>query len=207
MKEESEHLKNLQQIRSMMEKSSRFISLSGLSGIFAGIFALLGAAAAYFYLDMSIDGRTHYRYLQHKEDFYQFLFLDAAIVAIAAVSAGIFFTVRQAKKQGQKVWDNTSRRLLINLVVPVGAGGFFCLAMLYHDVVGFIAPATLIFYGLALLNGSKYTLDDIRYLAFCEIALGLIATIYIGYGLFFWSLGFGVLHIVYGTVMYYKYEK
>jgi hypothetical protein len=205
MKESSEHLKNLQQIRSMMEKSSRFISLSGLSGIFAGLYALIGAGIAFWYLNM--EGRSQYAYLNNKVDFYIFFFTDAAIVIILALTTGIYFTTRQANKKGQSIWDNTSKRLLINMSVPLAAGGIFCLALLYHEVVGLVAPATLIFYGLALLNASKYTLDDVRYLAFCEIALGLIATFCIGYGLFFWIIGFGVLHIVYGTMMYYKYER
>jgi hypothetical protein len=44
-------------------------------------------------------------------------------------------------------------------------------------------------------------------LGICEIGLGLIASIYMGYGLLFWAVGFGVLHIIYGIVMYMKYER
>jgi hypothetical protein len=58
-----------------------------------------------------------------------------------------------------------------------------------------------------LINASKYTFNDIRYLGFCEIILGLGAAVYVGYGLYFWALGFGILHIIYGAMMYYKYER
>ena len=207
MNETTDHLKDLREIRSLMERSSRFISLSGLSGIFAGLFALIGAAIAYWYLDMKLNGRQDFLYRMSETEFYTFFFIDAAIVLVLALSAGIFFTIRQAKRKEQAIWDSTSKRLLINMAIPLAAGGYFCIVLLYYEVVGLIAPATLIFYGLALLNASKFTLDDVRYLAYCQISLGVVATIFIGYGLLFWAIGFGILHIVYSTVMYFKYEK
>ncbi|MFY9311045.1 MAG: hypothetical protein WAQ28_18525 [Bacteroidia bacterium] len=202
----NEHLKAITDIRSMMERSSRFISLSGLSGIIAGVFALIGAYLAYIKIH-SVDGI--YRLLNRDAfmDVVIYLMADAAIVLAASVTCGVVLTVRNSKKKGVKIWDTTSRRLLINLLIPLVTGGLFCLIMLYQGLVGFVAPATLIFYGLALINASKYTLDDIRYLGFCEIILGLAASLYIGYGLYFWALGFGLLHIVYGAVMYFKYER
>lgn len=207
MEEKNQHLDTLTEIRSLMEKSTKFISLSGLSGIVAGIFALIGALIAYYYL---LSTNYDEAYLMNgvvNFDFYRFFFLNAAFVLISALAFGSYFTIRKAKKNNQKIWDQTSKRLLINLLLPLVSGGLFCLVLLYHGLVGLIAPATLIFYGLALINASKYTLNDIRYLGICEIILGLVSSIFIGYGLIFWALGFGVLHIVYGFVMYFKYEK
>ncbi|WMJ74021.1 hypothetical protein RCC89_12730 [Cytophagaceae bacterium ABcell3] len=201
-----EHLKELKEIRSLMDKSSRFISLSGLSGVFAGIYALIGAAAAAWYLNLHLVAATGTHYME-KEDFYLFFFIDAGLVLLFTIGTGILLTVRQTKKKGQKIWDSTSRRLIVNVAIPMMAGGGFIIGLLYHGLVGLVAPATLVFYGLALLNGSKYTLTDIRYLAFCQIGLGLISMFFIGYGLLFWVTGFGFMHIIYGTVMYFKYEK
>lgn len=213
MDKQNEHLANLSEIRSLMERSSRFISLSGLSGVAAGVFAILGAAAAYYYLGThSFKSDAYYEYAktstgETNKDFYAFFFADAMLVLVASVITGSVLTIRKARKKGQPTWDATAKRLLINILVPLVTGGLFCLVLLYHNLVGLVAPATLIFYGLALLNASKYTLDDIRYLGICEIGLGLIASVYIGYGLIFWTIGFGLLHIVYGTLMYNKYEK
>ena len=214
MNTKEKHLEDLKEIRSMMERSSRFISLSGLSGIFAGIYALLGAAAAWWYIRENGLYRYYFRSttlpLEKAEkqlDFFLFFMVVAAIVLFAALATGIYLTTRQAKKKGQSIWDNTSKRMLINLAIPLVTGGLFCLTLMFHGVIGFVVPATLVFYGLALINASKFTLNDIRNLGYCEIALGLISTLYIGYGLYFWALGFGVLHIIYGAVMYYKYER
>lgn len=204
MNESINPLNDLKEIRSIMEKSSRFISLSGLSGIFAGIFALIGAAAAYWYLDKKYW--SSYKFIDVK-DLYLFFFTDTILVVILALASGLYFTIKQAKRKGQKIWDKTSQRLLINTAIPLVAGGIFCLALLYHGEIYLIAPSMLIFYGLALINGSKFTLTDIRYLGLVEVALGLLSCFYIGYGLLFWVIGFGIMHIVYGTVMYFRYER
>lgn len=212
MDKQNEHLETLSEIRSLMERSSRFISLSGLSGVFAGVFALLGALAAYFHFNMELTSSGYYMYAENaygetNMHFYTFFFIDAGCVLFASLAAGSILTMRKAKQKNQSIWDSTSKRLLINLLIPLITGGLFCIALLYHGLIALVAPAMLLFYGLALVNASKYTLNDIRYLGICEIVLGLIAAIYIGYGLIFWAIGFGILHIVYGIVMYNKYEK
>jgi len=197
-------LEELREIRSMMERSSRFISLSGRSGICAGIFALIGAGVAYWYLDMNPFERKFFRFRVPR--LYVFYIADALAVLIPSLVAAFYFTTRQAKKRGQKIWDQTSRRLLYNLAIPLVTGGIFSLALLRWAPV-LTASATLVFYGLALINASKFTLNDIRYLGFCQLGLGLVSAYFPGYSLFFWALGFGILHIVYGTAMYFKYER
>jgi hypothetical protein len=206
MSDQKEHLQAITEIRSMMERSSRFISLSGLSGICSGVFALGGAYLAWLKLN---SFQSNYRTLEGSDfmDTIIYLLTDAALVLALSLAAGTILTIRNSKKKGIKIWDTTAKRLLINLLIPLCTGGLFCLVLLYHGLVGLVAPATLIFYGLSLLNASKYTLNDIRYLGIFEIVLGLLASLYIGYGLYFWALGFGVLHIVYGALMYFKYER
>jgi len=212
MAQKQEHLKDLAEIRSLMERSSRFISLSGLSGISAGIIALVGAAVAFFYLDYDKRYLDWNEYCQAmaRRDIYQttlVLFALAAVVFILAFGAGILFTTRKALKNKLPIWDKTTKRMLFHLFIPLATGGVFCIALLTYGIYYLIAPATLIFYGLALLNGSKYTLDDVQYLGICEIVLGIVASFFIGYGLIFWAVGFGILHIFYGWIMYVKYEK
>lgn len=207
-----DHLKDLSQIRQLMERSSRFISLSGLSGIAVGSVALIGAGIACWYLGFFPNEYSFISnmYLQSDSAIVQnliFLAADALLIFISALLLGFYFTRRNAKKKSAPLWDATTRRLLFNLFVPLAAGAVFCLILLYHNILYLIAPATLIFYGLALLNGSKYTLDEIKYLGLCEIALGLLSAIFYGYGMLAWIIGFGVLHIIYGAYMYYKYER
>ena len=206
-------IQTLAEIRSLMERSSRFISLSGLSGVCAGVFALLGAAAAFAYLGFTpFEGGNvierglvgPYRWGLAPRVFFA---LNAALVLAGALTAGIYFTTRNARAKGQRIFDPLTYRLLLNLAIPLATGALFCLALLRYGLAPLIAPATLVFYGLALLNGSKYTFNDIRYLGLSEIVLGLLGLFFPGYGLELWAVGFGVLHIVYGAVMYSRYEK
>ena len=204
---EKDYLKDITEIRSIMEKSSRFISLSGLSGIMAGVYAIVGALVAYKII-LPNDTGTYYELMEARvSDNLLYLVLDAMTVLILAIGTGIFFTTKKAKKQGVGIWDDTAKRVIINLLIPLIVGGVYCIILYNKGFLGLIAPVTLIFYGLALINASKYTFRDIRYLGMAEIILGLIASTTIGYGLIFWVIGFGALHIIYGAVMYFKYER
>lgn len=216
MDQQNEHLKDLREIRSIMERSSRFISLSGLSGVFAGLTALAGTLAIFIYKQDFFLGRYYNGGVFLNQDlisghelrnFILFLIVDGAITIILAAFFAVLFTIINARKKGLPLWDNTTKRMLVNLLLPLVAGGIFCLVLLYHHLVFLIAPVTLIFYGLALINTSKYTLSELFYLGLCEVVLGLFAAIFVGYGLIFWAVGFGILHIVYGISMYYKYER
>lgn len=204
-------LQEVKDIRQLMERSSRFISLSGLSGVAAGGFALLGAGVARYVIFeqyyRSYDDRGYFADPEFRSLKMQLLVLAAGVFAAAFLSA-FYFTWRKSSRQGVSLFNNpTSRRLFWNLAIPLTAGGLFILGMLQHNEWRFVAPCSLIFYGLALMNASKYTLTDIRYLGYCEIVLGLVNMFFIGYGLYFWAVGFGILHIVYGIVMWLKYEN
>ncbi len=212
MDKQQEQLEALREIRSLMERSSRFLSLSGLTGVIAGIAALAGVAAAYLYLGLSPLATGYYQSATGANGaqdpaFYTFLFADSILVLIIALLAAGMLSVKRARQQGQPVWDATVKRLLVNLAIPLVTGGIYCLILLYHGQIAFLAPATLLFYGLALINASKYTLNDIRFLGIMEIITGLAAAVVIDYGLLLWAFGFGVLHIVYGITLYLKYEK
>lgn len=200
------HQEDLMHIRSMMERSSRFISLSGLSGIFAGTFALIGSVYVYYLFEKRGIAYFDSKEVSYSLDFIMELaFIGGSILVLGLVS-GIFFTYRKSKKLNIPIWTNTTKKLIINLILPLTVGGVFCVALLYHNLLALIAPSTLLFYGLALINAEKYTFSDIKYLGFCEIILGCVSLFYLGKGLIFWGVGFGVLHILYGLIMFKKYK-
>lgn len=207
MNQQQDQLEALHEIRNIMDRSSRFISLSGLSGISAGLTALAGAAVVKWYLsEHKIAYRENYD-ITLNQNTILVLLTAALVVLVVALVLASFFTIRRAHRNNQRIWDSQSKRLLLNLAIPLAAGGVFCAILLYHGILYLVAPAMLVFYGLALLNGSKYTISDIRYLGIFEIILGLLASFFVSYGLLSWTIGFGVLHIVYGTLVYFKYER
>ena len=207
MNQQQEQLATLHEIRKIMDRSSRFISLSGLSGIAAGISALIGSAVVKWYL---LSHNITYRQnpgIDLTRESIIFILSVAAMVFVLALCSATYFTARNAQKTNHRIWDSKTERLLVNLFIPLLVGGIFCAVLIYHNLLFLVAPVMLIFYGFSLLNASKYTLRDIRYLGFLEIGLGLLSSFFVGYGLLAWTVGFGVLHIVYGTLMYYKYER
>lgn len=212
MSKQPDHLDTLREIRTLMERSSRFQALSGLAGVVVGIIALAGVAAAYIFMKLPLTAGG-YRQLVTTADgsldfvFMRFFIADAAIVLLVSLITGIAMAAQKARKQQQPVWDMTARRLAGNLFIPLVAGGIFCLSLLYHGHFELLPPVTLLFYGLALINASKYTIDDVRYLGLLNMATGLLASYWLDYGLLFWGFGFGVLHIIYGLTIYFKYEQ
>lgn len=197
-----EYLKDITQIKDMMNKSSRFFSLSGLSGIMAGIYALIGAAIAYYLV--SISGRE---YLILDGKIFNYILIDLVIVATLSIVTAIFLSVKKAKKNDEKLWNGTSKRLLTAFLIPLVTGGIYIIIKIYSDHYGLTGSLMLIFYGLALVNASKYTIGNVKYLGYIEIVLGLICAIYPGYGFWFWVFGFGIMHILYGSLIYFKHDR
>jgi len=184
-------------IKKIMERSTKFISLSGLSGILAGVYALVGAGIAYMLLNTSC----------RPSNLEMIFFIIAASVLILSIVTGVWLTARKAARRGQAVWNQSSRALLKNGILPLLTGGAFILILLSDGYYHIIAPSCLIFYGLALIAASQYTYGDVKWLGITEIILGLLAMLLPGFDLLFWALGFGLMHILYGSIMYFKYDR
>ncbi|MFT5822792.1 MAG: hypothetical protein ACI8ZM_004049 [Crocinitomix sp.] len=204
-------IEDLREIRKMMESSSKFLSLSGLSGIFAGLTALVGA---YFANEEILDYEKRWYFyelagkaVEEEQALSRRLIILAILILGVALSFGVLFTWLKAKRQNKKLLTPLSFKLIISLMVPLAFGGLFIAGLYYHGAYPLIAPATLMFYGMALLNGSKYVHVDIKYLALCQMALGVASVFFLNYALIAWVVGFGVLHILYGAIMYFKYDR
>lgn len=205
MKEKPDYARDITEIRSMMERSSKFLSLSGLAGIMAGIYALAGAFISYKVLDFNPDDLAN-RSIQSENSLWKVVSL-ALIVLMLALGTAIYLSWRKASKSGEKLWNATTRRVLSAMAVPLVTGGLLILALMFKGLIGLMAPFTLIFYGLALYSTSKFTYEEVKTMGLIEIGLGLISTYYVQYGLLCWALGFGVVHIIYGIYLHYKYER
>ncbi len=216
MENEKQQLEALKDIRKMMQESSKFLSLSGLSGVFAGIYALVGAYLGYVEISKATTYNELYRGAYNTQEYndtysvlkFKIVFICAAVLFLSLLTAFIL-TAKKAKKNNEKLFDRTSKKVLWNMMVPLAAGGFFCFILLYHgkDYFLLISPAMLLFYGMALINSSKFVMHDIKILGYLEIILGLTACLFLGYGILFWALGFGVLHIIYGIYMWFKFDR
>ena len=202
-----EYLKDIQDIKSLMENQTRFLSLSGLSGIMAGLYALTGAYVAY---NMAITApSTAYIDLQQGllSPIVIKLLVVAAIVLVLSIVTAYILMSKKAKRSEQSLWNKASVNAMKAFLVPLVTGGLFGMMLLFKGYLMLIGPTTLIFYGLALYSASRYTYRDVATLGLIEVGLGLAAMFYPGLGIYFWALGFGALHIFYGTIMHFKYDK
>ena len=206
MEEQEAYQKDIESIRKLMERSVKFISLSGLSGILSGLYALAGAGMAYYLIEFSSSSPGYDSAEMHERGMLLNLVGIAFGILVASLITGFWLTARKSQRVGAKIWDATSKRLLINLAIPLVTGGIFILTLLTQGEAALAVPACLIFYGLALINASPNVYEEVRYLGYSEITLGLIAAWCTDYALIFWALGFGVLHILYGAMMYKKYD-
>ncbi len=206
MKKEQDYIRDIAEIRSMMERSSKFLSLSGWAGIMAGIYALLGAYIAFTFLNFrpeelfySTSGPSPFNLTK--------VILLAVTILIMALGTAVFLSYKRASKRNEKLWNPTAKQLLASMMVPLVVGGILILLMILKGLIGLVVPFSLLFYGLALFNASRYTYQEVKILGLTEIILGLISSWFVEYGLLFWALGFGVVHIIYGIHMNYKYKK
>jgi hypothetical protein len=206
MKKEQDYIQDIAEIRSIMERSSKFLSLSGWAGIMAGIYALAGVFIAYVFLDFNPEKIVYTGSERITGDLSSLIIL-ALLILMLAIGTAFFVSYKKAKDKGENGWNATSRRLLASMAVPLVTGGILILVLISKGLLGFIAPVSLVFYGLALYNAGKYTYDEVKFMGIVQIGLGLLSSYFIEFSLLFWAAGFGVVHIIYGIYMHFRYER
>lgn len=203
MKEEQDYIQDIAEIRSMMERSTKFLSLSGWAGIMAGLYALAGAWIAFNVFGFNPETIN---YPIAGEELSKVIWL-AIVVLILAVGTAVILSRKKAGKRDESIWNATSRRMLMHMAVPLFAGGTLILILLAKGYAGLMAPLTLLFYGLGLYNASKFTYDDLKFLGLIQVGLGLLSVWLVAYSLLLWAIGFGFVHIGYGIYMHLRYER
>ncbi|MGM0588677.1 MAG: hypothetical protein ACQETE_09705 [Bacteroidota bacterium] len=198
-----DYTQDIAEIRSMMERSSKFASLSGWSGVLAGLYALIGAYVAYEVLQFN----PQIVFVPISGSRLNTLLWLALTILVLAVSTAVILSYRKAQHRGERIWNATSGRMLTHLAVSLLSGGALLIVLLTHQMIGLLAPFSLIFYGLALHSASTYTLADVKYLGLMFVLLGLIGFYLVSYGLLLWAIGFGLIHMIYGSYIYFRYER
>ena len=202
-------------IKDLMEKSSKFSNVSGIAVLFTGFLALIGATFIYFDIGFSVSD-VHISYNQlisqnGKPDVLNIklkLLISIASLILATSLITLYITARnKSGNEGIPLFNSSFSRTLKSLFIPLFSGGVFCVFLLYHQMFGLVAPATLIFYGLGLISCSKYSYYELEFLGYFELVLGFIASYFMGTGLLFWIIGFGIAHILFGYYIHVKYDK
>jgi hypothetical protein len=197
----------LADIKSMMERSTRFLSLNGLAGVLAGIYALVGAGIVWYWIYFPQTTYSQGTTEMHGSELMNNMLLLSGVVLVLALGSAFLLSRKKSQKNSHKFWSSASKRFLLALFIPVITGGLFSFALIHEGYFHLIAATTLVFYGLGLINASHFTLSEIKNLGLGQLILGLIAASHHEYGLICWALGFGILHVIYGSMMYYKYDR
>jgi hypothetical protein len=207
MKDKQDYIRDIAEMRTMMERSSRFMSLSGLAGIMAGIYALAGVFIAYKFFGFDPEAYNRENISTSNASGLMNVIILAMVVLLLAVGTAILLSSKKAKKSGERSWNPIAKRMVFHMAVPLVAGGLLILIVILKGLAGWMIPFSLIFYGLALFNASKFTYGEVSSLGLIQVALGLFSVYFTGLGLLFWAIGFGIVHIIYGIYMHYRYER
>ena len=116
MKKTKDYLEDISEIRNIMERSSNFISLSGLSGVLAGVYAIIGSFVAYriVYVESAIfDFRKDYI---DQQATIQNLAILAIVVLVLAIGSGIYLTHKKNKTTHLSLKDAGIRNLIGSLL-------------------------------------------------------------------------------------------
>lgn len=206
MKNQQDYLGDLAEIRSMMERSSKFLSLSGWAGIMAGIYALVGVYITHTLLKFKPSDHAYDSVSSMPFNLSGLLILAGSILTLAIATA-ILLSNLKAAKRSEPAWNATSRRMMTNMAMPLMIGGLLSVIFIAKGLIGFLPALTLIFYGLALYTAGHFTFREVRYLGIIEACLGLIAAYFTEHSLLMWALGFGLMNMIYGIYIHSKYER
>jgi hypothetical protein len=210
MNQSDQHLEDIKVIRKIMEESSRFLSLSGLSGIMAGLIAIAGAVAAKVIIEKHSPVTEWYSYPfttdPEGRKMLILLLTDMAAVLVLALAGAVFFSSRKARMSGLSAWTPVTRRMLASLIVPLLTGGLFIILTITRVPAYVTVASTMIFYGLAVISAGKFTFGEIHWLGVLEITAGLICLLLPARSVLLWAVGFGAIHIVYGLFMHLRYK-
>lgn len=212
MSTEQEHLESIREIRSLMERSTRYLSLSGMAGVIVGFIAMCGAAILLTYLEITVGNPVSFSAMAgdggpYADKIKESILIMAALVFSLSMLVEGAFAVRIARKMGLPLWDATARRMLTALFIPIIGGGIYCLSLLRSGQLDNLAAASLIFYGLGLVNAGKYAVADVGRLGMAVLISGLLASFFPTMGIYFWAFGFGILHIIYGVFIHFKHQR
>jgi hypothetical protein len=199
--------RSIKEIREIMERSSTFISLSGLSGVLSGLLALAGVFYLYgIFGSLFVSGPEIDRIGNESQVSAQ-IYLTFSGIFILALAGALILSYTKAKSKGVKLFKGSSKRFAFNFFIPIITAAFVILAMIRNGEFWLIMPVSLIFYGMALVSSGKYARKEVSDLGTGCILSGVLSLYFVEFSILLWGIGFGVLNMLTGIAMYYRYEK
>ena len=197
---QNQYSDDIAHIRSMMERSSRFLSLSGWAGIIPGLLALVGLATVVWLIQQTKLTVGYEAGIENDHPLIMQLGIVAIVVLALSIFASWYTCMRKARLDKQSTWTPAIRNMLLHFAIPLLAGAIIVSWIYQKEQWELLSPVLLSFYGLALVMVSQFTLRSVFWMGIFEIALSIPAGM-TGWDLPVLAIGFGFTHIVYGIMM------
>jgi hypothetical protein len=179
---------NLRYIRETMERSQSFTAVSGLGGVLMGLIAL---GATFLALRAETTGA------------WVAVWMGAAALSLSTALAAMTL---KARAVGGSLLVGAGKKFAWNLTPPLLVGGVLTLAMTQAGAAELLPGVWLLLYGTGVVTGGAFSVRVVPLMGLTFMLVGAAALFApAAWGNLFMAGGFGLLHIVFGAVIWRKH--
>lgn len=192
-----EAAQRLEEIRKLMARAGEYRHLSGWAAIVNGLLVFAGCALSKWGVQVSFYRTTDPLKLG----------LVWGAVAVLGLAIDVIFTVALARRRGEPAWSPSARQLVAGLLPGLYAGAVVTVYLAMDEAYDALPGAWMVCYGTALMGASLTAPWAVRYFGLAILLFGGVAlTLLRNYAMWSMGLGFGVLHLIFGAYVLWRYR-
>ena len=177
-------MEQLRFIRQTMESAGSFTAVPGWGQIYIGLTALAAAWIAAKQTEPSA-------WIQ--------IWLAEAVIALAI---DVWTILEKAKRANQSLDSGPARKVALSLAPPMFAGGVLTWVLFQSGMTTAIPAMWLMLYGTGVMAAGAFSVSVVPVMGLCIFALGALAVITPpSWHNFEMAIGFGALHIIFGSII------
>ncbi|MDQ3555407.1 MAG: hypothetical protein M3409_01335 [Gemmatimonadota bacterium] len=175
---------NLRFIRETMERAGSFTAVSGWGEVVIGVSALAAAWIAT---------------VQPTAERWLFVW---SVEALLSMAIGVWTTARKARSAGVPLLSGAGRKFALSLAPPIAAGALLTAVLFPAGVTAVLPGMWLLLFGVGVVTAGAFSVRVVPVTGLCFMAVGALALITPpAWGDAWMALGFGGLHIGFGTLV------
>lgn len=182
---------NLRVIRELMERSTKYSTFSGPSGILAGAASIVGCVVTH-----SLATRPP------GSDSFRIPFLITwSMVILFAIGADFLLMKRRAARVGKRIVSRLGKQMVFAAGPGLGTGVLLTLYLLQHNMLTNVYPFWMLSYGIAVCAVGQFSQREVKALGVAFLLAGTLTLLMPGWGLPLMALSFGGFHIIYALLI------
>jgi hypothetical protein len=175
---------NLRYIRETMERASSFTAVPGWGGVLVGLTAMAAALIA-----------------ARVRDEHRWMLVWACELPLALFVGGLTMK-RKASAAQLKLLSGPGRKFTLSLAPPLLAGALLSVALARVEAYDILPGLWMLLYGAGVMTGGAFSVKVVPVMGLCFMALGSVALFApISWGNSLMAMGFGGLHVIFGTII------